>query len=129
MGGSFIAKSVASMPKDAASKNGGRISLRVYGGDSMKSYLEIYCDKILNKEILSCDKIKTICKKLKHDIHHPGKYHFDQEIANHHVNFIQRFCKTPSGKIGTPLKLALFQVAWLEAIFGFVDDEGCVSTI
>lgn len=90
----------------------------------MASYLEIYCDKILNNEIVSCDKIKTICKKLKYDIHNPGKYHFDEEIANHHVGFIQRFCKTPSGKIGTPLKLALFQVAWLQAIFGFVDDEG-----
>lgn len=90
----------------------------------MASYLEVYCDKILNSEIGSCEKVKTICKKLKHDIHHPGKWHFDEEMANKHVGFIQRFCKTPSGKIGTSLKLALFQVAWLQAIFGFVDDDG-----
>ena len=44
------------------------------------SYLEIYCDKILSGEIIACEKIKVICKKLKHDIHHPGKWHFDEEI-------------------------------------------------
>ena len=45
------------------------------------SYLEIYCDKILSGEIIACDKIKTICKKLKHDMHHPGKWHFDEDLA------------------------------------------------
>ena len=34
----------------------------------MASYLEIYCDKIISGEIVSCDKIKTICTKLKHDM-------------------------------------------------------------
>ena len=54
----------------------------------------------------------------------PDKYHFDIDIANKHINFIERFCCYPSGeKMGKPFKMELFQKARLQALFGFVDDN------
>lgn len=90
----------------------------------MASYLREYCTKIISGEIVSCEKVYTVCTKLLYDLDHPGKWHFDEGIAHKHISFIEKFCKTPSGQIGTPLKLMLFQKAILEAVFGFVDDEG-----
>jgi len=89
----------------------------------MSSALEAYCTKIIDGEIAACEKIKTECDKLLNDIYTPDKYHFDEARAMRHINFIKNFCKTPSGRIGTPLKLQLFQEAQLEAAFGFVDDN------
>lgn len=53
----------------------------------------------------------------------PEEFHFDYDIANRHVEFIERFLKRPSGRLGEPLELQLFQKARLQAIFGFVDDN------
>lgn len=86
--------------------------------------LERYCTSILDGKINACRRIKQVCERLLEDLYNPGQWHFDHDIAKHHVDFIERFCKVPSGRLGQPLKLALFQKARLEAIFGFVDDDG-----
>lgn len=86
--------------------------------------LERYCTDILDGRINACRRIKQVCQRLLEDLHHPGQWHFDCDIARRHLDFIQRFCRVPSGRIGQPLKLELFQRARLEAIFGFVDDAG-----
>ena len=88
------------------------------------SYLEEYCKKVMSGEIVACEKLKLLCEKLLNDLYNPGEYHFDLSIAERHIKFIETFCKVPSGKIGAPLKLELFQKAQLEAVFGFVDDNG-----
>ena len=86
--------------------------------------LESYCTKILDGRINGCEKLKIECDRLLDDLHNPGKYHFEEKIANHHIEFIERYCKIPSGKIGAPFKLEEFQKAQLQATFGFVDDNG-----
>ena len=86
--------------------------------------LESYCTKILDGRINGCEKLKIECNRLLDDLHNPGKYHFEEKIANHHIEFIERYCKIPSGKIGAPFKLEEFQKAQLQATFGFVDDNG-----
>lgn len=88
------------------------------------SDLERYCRAVLDGEIVACKRIKQVCELLLNQIYSPGEYHFDEEIANRHIEFIERFCKQPTGKLGTPLKLELFQKARLQALFGFVDDNG-----
>lgn len=55
----------------------------------------------------------------------PDEFHFDHAIAKRHTDFIETFCKLPSGRIGEPLRLELFQKARLQALFGFVDDNDC----
>lgn len=87
------------------------------------THLERYCTDILNGKIVACHRMKQACEMLLNRIVTPDEFHFDVDIANRHIEFIEKFCKTPSGKIGTPLQLALFQKARLQAIFGFVDDN------
>ncbi len=84
---------------------------------------EKYFTGILNGEITACEKMKRVSERLLNNFANPHKYHFDAEIAERHIAFISQFCKLPTGKIGTPLKLELFQRARLQALFGFVDDS------
>lgn len=84
---------------------------------------ELYFGSILDGRITACDKMKRIADILLNQYASPQEFHFDYEIAKKHTDFIERFCKQPTGKIGTPLKLELFQKARMQAIFGFVDDN------
>lgn len=87
------------------------------------TFLEQYFTALLDGRINACDKMKRVSEKLLDDLYVPGEFHFDEEIANYHIDFIERFCKVPAGNVGSPLYLELFQKARLQAIFGFVDDN------
>ena len=87
------------------------------------SYLEQYFTSLLDGKIMACEKMKRISEKLLTQLESPGQFHFDEEIANSHIDFIEKFCKVPAGNIGAPLELELFQKARLQAVFGFVDDN------
>ena len=84
---------------------------------------ELYFGSLLDGKIPACDKMKRIADILLNQFVSPQEFHFDYEIAKRHIDFIEKFCKQPTGKIGTPLSLQLFQKARLQAIFGFVDDN------
>ena len=84
---------------------------------------EKYFGGILDGKIVACDKMKRISEVLLEQYLAPTEYHFDIDLANKRINFIEEFCKQPSGNIGKPLKLQLFQKARLQALFGFVDDN------
>lgn len=88
------------------------------------SYLEQYARAILSGKITAGRRIKQQMRHLLDKIEHPEKYEpyiFDQAVADHHIEFIEKFCKQSQGRRGEPLTLELFQKARLEAIFGFVD--------
>ena len=85
---------------------------------------ENYFTAITDGKITTCEKMKRQADKLLKQYACPGEFHFDADAAKRHVEFIEKFCKLPTGKIGTPLKLELFQKARFQAIFGFVDDDG-----
>lgn len=67
--------------------------------------------------------MKIQSENLLNHLYTPGKYHFDENIANKHIDFMERYCKCPSGALGVPLNLQLFQKARFQALFGFVDDS------
>lgn len=85
--------------------------------------LEEYFGGILDGKIIACEKMKRISEILIEQYMSPDEYHFDSKIAERHTKFIETFCKVPSGKVGQPLRLELFQKARLQALFGFVDDN------
>lgn len=85
--------------------------------------LEKYCTDILDGRINACLRMKQVSEMLLNQLYKPEEFHFDYEIASRHIEFIERFCKLPSGKLGQPFKLELFQKARLQALFGFVDDN------
>ena len=84
---------------------------------------ELYFGSIVDGRITACEKMKRISDMLLNQYASPQEFHFDYEIAKKHVDFIEKFCKQPTGRIGTSLELQLFQKARLQAIFGFVDDN------
>ncbi len=85
--------------------------------------LEKYCTDILDGKIVACHRMKQVSEMLLTNLHHPKEFHFDINIANRHIEFIEKFCKLPSGKLGMPFNLEIFQKARLQAVFGFVDDN------
>ena len=91
------------------------------------TYLEEYTNKVLNGEIVACNRIKKVYTLLLDKLKHPEKYKpyfFDEKKATRPIEFIEKFCKQAQGKTGKPLKLELFQKAMMQAVFGFVDSEG-----
>lgn len=89
----------------------------------MKTELEQYFGGILDGKIVACDKMKRISEVILEQYLSPSEYHFDYDIASRHIDFIEKFCKQPSGELGQNLKLELFQKARFQALFGFVDDN------
>nr|DAL77537.1 MAG TPA: Large Terminase [Caudoviricetes sp.] len=91
-----------------------------------REYLKQYCKLILTGKIVACQKIKMLCAVLLDKLLHPEKhapYVFNLNTANHAIDFVERFCKQPVGKLGAPLRLELFQLARWQAIFGFVHQD------
>lgn len=104
-----------------------------------KTYIEEYYDWICKNPDKVCKKVKTIYSRLVEDIKTPKEvsffnkstnetethtYIFDIVKAHKPINFIERICKQSKGKwSGKPLKLELFQKAFIEALFGFVDQD------
>jgi len=103
------------------------------------TYIEEYYKWICDNPDKVCNKVKTIYKRLVEDLKTPKKvsfynkltnetethtYIFDIVKAHKPINFIERICKQSKGKwSGKSLKLELFQKAFLEALFGFVDKD------
>ena len=91
----------------------------------MTNYIQEYYDQIVSGKIIVSKKVRKQMDKLIYDIAHPGKYHFDIELATRPITFIETFCVQSKGIWGgKPLKLNLWQKAIVQAIFGFVDQNG-----
>lgn len=84
---------------------------------------EQYFSGIYDGSITACQKMQRLSEILLEQYASPGEFHFDYDIAKKHTDFIEKFCKLPSGRLGAPLKLQLFQKARLQAVYGFVDDN------
>lgn len=101
--------------------------------------VEEYYSWILNNPNKVSEKVRKVYKKLVENIKTPQKvsflnkatnemeehtYIFDEEKAKRPVKFIEKYLKQSKGVWnGKPLKLELFQKAFIEALFGFVDKE------
>ncbi len=74
-----------------------------------ENWLEQYTCLVLTGKITACRKVRTLCAVLLDKLRHPEKYRpwvFDEALANHHIEFVERFCKQPQGKLGAPLRLS-----------------------
>lgn len=84
------------------------------------NYILEYLKAIENGEIIIS---KRVYNKLADDMKNPdSKYIFDEKKAARPIEFIEKFCKNSKGEwAGKPVKLELFQKAFISALFGFVD--------
>ncbi|MEE0146223.1 MAG: hypothetical protein UEP80_07615, partial [Senegalimassilia anaerobia] len=90
-----------------------------------KSDLEKYFERIAKgKERASAKMLKLACKMLPRIRDGYKRWHFDVDKAKRAVEFIETFCKIPSGRIGQPFTLEPYEKAIVECTFGFVDDDG-----
>lgn len=103
------------------------------------TYIEEYYSFLLKNPDKANKKVLTVYKKLVNDIKTPKQVSFFNEITEEEethtyvfdenrgtlpIRFIESFCKHSKGKwAGKPVKLELFQKAFIEALFGFIDKE------
>jgi phage terminase large subunit-like protein len=82
-----------------------------------------YYEQIESGEIVVSDKVKRVYKKLVADIYNKeSEYEYSPGHANHAIEFIENYCRQSKGKKwgGKPLKLELWEKAFIAAIFGFI---------
>lgn len=86
------------------------------------NYIREYYEAISSGEINACRRVKAVYKRLAEEMDDADAwYYFDEETGERPIQFIERFCKQSQGVIGAPLKLELFQKAFIQALFGFLE--------
>ena len=88
------------------------------------NYIDQYLDAIRSGKCIVGKRIRRQYEKLSRDIHKPSDgYIFDQKRAEKPIEFIERFCKHSKGEwAAQPVKLELFQKAFISALFGFIHE-------
>lgn len=88
------------------------------------NYVREYCDKIHSGEILTSRRVMAVYKRLVAEmLDDDAPYYFDEEIGERPIAFIETFCKQSQGVLGAPIQLELFQKAFIQALFGFINKE------
>lgn len=103
------------------------------------TFIEEYYEYIQNHPKRVNKKVKLVYEKLIKDMKKPKQVSFFNKITNETethtyifdevkslraIKFIEKYCKQSKGKWnGKPLKLQLWQKAFLQALFGFVDKD------
>lgn len=85
------------------------------------NYIAQYNDLLQRGEIPACRRVKAVYARLAEETRTPGQYVFDEAKADRPIAFIERFCRHSKGEwAGQPVRLELFQKAFLQALFGFI---------
>ncbi|HDR3902071.1 TPA: terminase large subunit [Bacillus cereus] len=88
------------------------------------NYVLEYWNAIEEGKVIASKRVYRQYKRLVDEINTPDKYIFDERKANKPIEFIERFCKHSKGEwAGKPIKLELFQKAYIAALFGFIDKD------
>ena len=89
------------------------------------NYIAEYNAKIQSGEITASRRVKAVYARLAADTNSiRDGYVFDEARANRPREFIERFCKHSKGEwAGQNIRLELFQKAFIQALYGFVDAE------
>lgn len=91
----------------------------------MANYITEYWKAIQGREVAVSKRVRKVYKKLDADTRRArGVFVFDETKAARPLNFIEQFCKHSKGEwAGQSVKLALFQKAYISALFGFVHKD------
>lgn len=82
-----------------------------------------YADAITSDRVTVSKKVAQVYARLAREMRDPScPWTFDDGRAARPIQFIERFCRHSKGEwAGKPLKLELWQKAYIAALFGFVD--------
>ena len=88
------------------------------------NYVKEYCDRIERGDIITSRRVKAVYSRLTAEMDDPNlPYYFDEEAGERPITFIETFCKQSQGTIGAPLKLELFQKAFIQLLFGWLEKD------
>ena len=88
------------------------------------NYVIEYFESIKAGKYVVSNRVYKQYEKLVHEINNPDKYIFDESKADKPIKFIETFCKHSKGEwAGKPVKLELFQKAYISALFGFINKD------
>lgn len=86
------------------------------------NYVIEYWEAIKNNDVIVSKRVYKQYERLANEINESDKYTFDVQKANKPIQFIEAFCRHSKGEwAGKPVKLELFQKAYIAALFGFID--------
>lgn len=89
-----------------------------------QNYIFEYYQKIKNGSIVVGRWIRLLYEHFVRGLENK-EFFFDQKAANHCIDWVETHCFHTEGKYATqPLKLELWQKAFLSAVFGLVDEDG-----
>jgi len=88
------------------------------------NYIRDYWAEIQDGRAIVSKRVYKQYGKLVDALFNKGRFVFDHGRANRPIEFIESFAKHSKGEwAGQPVKLELFQKAYISALFGFVDSE------
>lgn len=89
------------------------------------NHIQAYVDAIRAGDVIVSRRVAKVYERLAEEIRNPrGGFVFDERRAQRPIDFIEKFCRHSKGEwAGKPVKLELFQRAFIAALFGFVDRE------
>lgn len=86
------------------------------------NYIAQYYNAMQRGEIPVCRRVRAIYARLAAESLPPGRWVFDESKGTRPIEFIERFCRHSKGEwAGQPVRLELFQKAFVQALFGFID--------
>lgn len=86
------------------------------------NYVREYWSRIERGEIVTSRRVKAVYGRLIADMDAAAAdspYYFDEAAGERPIEFIETFCKQSQGTLGAPLRLELFQKAYIQTIFGW----------
>lgn len=90
------------------------------------NYINQYIAAIESGQIKVGRRLYTVYKRLQQQAENPPAnfpYYFDEAAGERPIEFIEKFCKQSQGVLGAPLRLVLFQKAFIQTLFGWKDKE------
>lgn len=88
------------------------------------NYVREYWERISSGEIVTSKRVKAVYGRLVAEMDAADEnspYYFDEAVGERPITFVERFCKQSQGTLGESLTLELFQKAFIQLLFGWLE--------
>ena len=88
------------------------------------NYVREYWERISSGEIVTSKRVKAVYGRLVAEMDaadESSPYYFDEAVGERPIIFVERFCKQSQGTLGESLTLELFQKAFIQLLFGWLE--------
>ena len=86
------------------------------------NYVKEYDQKIKDGTIITSIRVAKIYDRLVKEMEDKNSlFYFDEAEGERPIEFIEKFCKQAQGEMGKELKLDLFQKAFIQNLFGWLE--------